>query len=121
MKTRYVITASCFDKKGRLISTGQNDYKKSSTFMKRWAELAGEPYKIYWHSECRAIYRALKQGKDIHSIVVTRYDSKGNFRNAKPCKTCMACIRFFNIPFIYFSTEEGIIEWNLNLNHARIT
>lgn len=108
MKTRYTINASCFDRKGRLISTGQNNYSKSSTFMKRWASLAGEPHKIFWHAECLAIYRALKQSKDIHSLVVTRYNAKGEPRNAKPCKVCMEAVKFFNIPKVYYSTETGM-------------
>lgn len=110
MKTRYVINASCFDKKGRLISVGVNNYKKSSTFMKRFAELAGEPYKIYWHAECLAIYRGLKQTKDIHSLVVTRFDSCGNLKNSRPCKTCTTVIEFFKIPNVYYSTEEGMVK-----------
>lgn len=108
MKTRYVITASCFDRKGRLISTANNDYKKSSTFMKKFADLANEPYKVYWHAECHSIYKAVKQSKDIHSLVVTRFDSKGNFRNAKPCNVCMQAIKFYDIPEVYYSTEEGM-------------
>lgn len=107
-KKRYVITASTFDRKGNLLSTATNDYNKSSTFMAKFAKLAGEPYRIFWHAEALAVYRALKKKQKIDSLVITRYDSEGNPKNSKPCKVCSKIIEFFEIPNVYYSTEEGM-------------
>ena len=108
MKKRYVIQASCFDRKGNLLSTAINDYNKSSPFMAKFAKLAGEPEKVYWHAEALAIYRALKKNKKIDSLVVVRYCSEGKLKNAKPCNVCEYVLKFFEISNVYYSTEEGM-------------
>ena len=113
MKKRYVIQASCFDRKGNLLSTAINDYNKSSPFMAKFAKLAGEPEKVYWHAECLAIYRALKKNKKIDSLVIVRYDSKGCLKNSKPCKVCEYVCKFFGVQKVLYSTEQGMLQLNL--------
>lgn len=108
MKKRYVIQASCFDRKGNLLSTAVNDYNKSSPFMAKFAKLAGEPEKVYWHAEALAIYRALKKKQKIDTVVVLRYDSLGHMKNARPCNVCSYICKFFDIPNVIYSSEEGM-------------
>ncbi len=110
MSRKYVITASCFDKRGRVLASATNSYKDSSAFMRYWAVKTGYPYKVYNHAECRAIELSLKTGKVIDKILIMRYDSKGNLKNAKPCEICMACITDLKIKHVLYSTEDGVVE-----------
>ena len=42
---RYIILAKAYDKKGNLLSIGENSYRKSNPIMKYFAEQAGLPAK----------------------------------------------------------------------------
>jgi len=107
-KKRYVITASTFCKRGRVISTANNSYTDSSKFMRYHAVLANEPYKKYNHAECRAIELALKQNKVPHKLVIIRYNSEGELADAKPCKTCQLAIKLAGIKNVVYSTSSGM-------------
>lgn len=109
-KKRYVITASTFDKRGRVISSANNSYSDSSKFMRYHAMLAQEPYKVFNHAECRAIELALKQKKVPHKLVILRYNSSGEMADAKPCKTCQLAIRLAGIKKVVYSTSNGMKE-----------
>lgn len=109
MKTRYVITASCFDKKGRLISVGNNSYNKSHRIQAMYAMKAGEPLKINLHGEIQALINA--KGKDVHTLLVQRFDSKGNPRLAKPCKVCELAIRDYGVKKVIYTTDQGKEEY----------
>lgn len=106
-KKRYCISASAFDRKGRLICTRNNSYTKSHPLQKHFAKLAGEPFKEYLHSELACLIAA--RDVKVHRLVVVRYDYYGNFKMAMPCKTCREAIRAFGVGEIYYSTENGII------------
>lgn len=110
-KKRYIITCTAFDKSGRVISVANNSYTDSSRLMRRFARIAGEPWKASNHAEIACINKAMKQGKIVHSLVVTRFDSFGNMKNAKPCKTCNTAIDYFKIKNVYYSTEDkGMVK-----------
>jgi tRNA(Arg) A34 adenosine deaminase TadA len=110
MSRKYVITATCFDKRGRVLASATNSYKDSSAFMRYWAVKTGYPYKVYNHAELACLQKALKLGKQIDKILVMRYDSQGNLKNAKPCEICMACITDLKIKHVLYSTEDGVVE-----------
>jgi deoxycytidylate deaminase len=105
MKTRYVITASCFDKKGRLISTGQNSYSRSHPLMKHFSTIAGQPYREKIHAELAALIRS--KGKEVHTVLVQRFDANGNPKLAMPCKVCMLAIKAFGVKRIIYTTDSG--------------
>lgn len=109
-RRRYEITATCFDKRGRVLATGVNNYQKSHPLMKHFAVLAGEsPAKHYQHAEFVACLAA--RGKDIDSILVQRYDADGKTKLAKPCPTCQGMLRAFGVKVVKFTTEKGIGEY----------
>jgi len=108
MKSRYRITATCFDRKGRKISIGENSYKRSHPTQKFFAERAGEPYKECLHAEIHALIRAGK--KEVDTLVVMRFNAHGKFANAKPCKTCEEAIKFYKVKKVIYSTNEGMKE-----------
>jgi deoxycytidylate deaminase len=106
MKKRYCITSSAYDRKGNLIASRTNSYFKSHPLQKHFASLAGEPYKETLHSEIATLIAC--RYKKIDKLVVMRYDSFGNLRNAMPCKTCQAAIKAFGVEMVMYSTEEGM-------------
>lgn len=101
MKIRPIITARCFDRKGRLLSIATNSYSKTHPLQSYFASKVGQPAKIYLHAEIHAILKA--GGKEIHRIEISRYSKAGNQLLAKPCPVCMEAIRAYGIKEIVFT------------------
>jgi len=99
VKTRQALTAIIYDRKGNVISIGQNSYVKTHPMQEKHAKIAGEAYKIYLHAEVHAIVKC-KDLKKAHRILVSRWDADGNPANAKPCKVCQSAIRAAGIKVI---------------------
>ncbi len=95
MKKRFLILAKTYDKKGRMLSSAYNSYKRSHPLQQYFAEKVGKPECIYLHAEILAILRA--KGKQIHTITIERYSSEGVPLNASPCIICREAIKAFNI------------------------
>ena len=98
---RHVISAIIWDRKGRVLSIGQNNYFKSHPMQAHHGALCGEPYKIFLHAEIHAITRCSDINK-AHRIMVFRYNAKGQPALAKPCQICMSAIA---------ATPIKVIEW----------
>jgi len=97
--SKHALTAILYDKKGRVLSVGQNNYVKSHPLMAKHAEEVGQPYKIYLHAEVHAILKC-KDLTKVHRIFVARYGRQGESLNAKPCPICMSAIREAGIKII---------------------
>ena len=109
-RKRYTIFSTTFDKRGRVIATGTNDYFRSHPLMKFHAELVGESSEKIWkHSELEALLQS--KSKEVHSILVQRFDSEGRPKIAKPCKTCQSIIKSYGVKIVRYTTEEGIEEY----------
>lgn len=106
MKKKHAITAIIYDKRGRVLSVGQNSYVKSHTVMARHANKVGLPEKIYLHAEASSIIKC-RNLKKAYKITVFRYNSQGLPVNAKPCPICMQIIKEVNIKKIEWTTEGG--------------
>ena len=105
MKTRPLLTAKCFDKKGRLLSTATNSYSKTHPLQAYFAERVGHRAKIYLHAEIAAIIKA--GDKQIHKIIITRYSPRTHKAlNAKPCPICAEAIKAYGIKFVSYTTGE---------------
>lgn len=98
---KYKVIASCYDKRGRLISKGINSYEHTHPIQASLATKLGFPQKIFLHAEILAIIRA--KGRLIHKIKIERYDSKGNPKLAKPCEICAYAIKEASIKMIEFT------------------
>jgi deoxycytidylate deaminase len=98
MSTEQFITAFVYDKRGRLLSTGQNSYVKTHPLMAKTAEKVGEPHKIYLHAEVAALLKC--DWNKAHRILVTRYGRNGQPLLAKPCKVCHQVIAMTNIKIV---------------------
>lgn len=93
-KKRFEITAFAYDKRGRLLSMGRNSYIKTHRLQAELAREAGRPEAIYIHAELDALLRARKQ---VHKLVVVRYNKDGSPGNAKPCEICQMAIKRFGV------------------------
>lgn len=103
-KKKYTIKATTYDKKGRAISVGYNNYTKTHPLQNHFAKLAKEPKKQFLHAEIAAILKA--KDKPIHKIKIERYDAYGNPRDAKPCPVCELAIKTFNIKFVEYTISS---------------
>ncbi len=103
MRKKYDIYARVYDKKGRLLSSAQNNYKKSHPLMLYFAKKLGMEEKIYLHAEVLALIRA-GEGNG-HKIVVERYHQDGTPALAKPCPICAEAIKAFGIKEIQYTQD----------------
>jgi deoxycytidylate deaminase len=95
------IVAYCYDKKGRLISTGVNSYNKTHPLQAHFAALANLDKKIYLHAEIDALLKA--KGKVVHSIKVMRFNNKGKEMLAAPCPICQLAIKSFGVKSVTYT------------------
>ena len=51
------------------------------------------------------------KSKEVHSILVQRFDSEGRPKIAKPCRTCQSIIKSYGVKIVRYTTEEGIEEY----------
>lgn len=79
------ITATCFDARGRILSTAKNNYKKSHPLQASFAKLANQPERIFLHAEIAALLKA--GDKEVHTIVTTKH----------PCPVCALAIQSFGV------------------------
>lgn len=101
-RKKHRIIAKCYDKRGRLISKGENSYVQTHPVQAHWARLVGQPERVYLHAEIKAIISA--RGKAIHKIKIERYDSRGNEAPSCPCPVCFAAIHHAGIKVVEFFT-----------------
>jgi tRNA(Arg) A34 adenosine deaminase TadA len=88
---KHSLTAIIYDKKGKVLSVGQNSYIKTHPLMARYASKVGEPARIYLHAEIHAITKC-KDLKRAYSIFVSRYNKQGQPVNAQPCRICQEAL-----------------------------
>ena len=100
-RKRYTVTAKCFDKRGRLISVGENSYRKTHPVQASLAKSVGLPEKCFLHAEVLALLRA--GDKKVHRIRVERFDADGNPANAEPCPVCKQAIRQWGVAYTEYT------------------
>lgn len=102
MTKRQHITAIITDKRGRVLSIGNNNYFKSHPLQALHGAKCGEPFKIVLHAEIAAIVRCKDLSK-AHKISVYRYSAAGEPLIAKPCKICQSAIDATGIKVVEFT------------------
>ena len=100
-ETRQQITATIYDKRGRILSSGKNSYVKTHPYQSRLAKEVGSPEKEFLHAEIAALIRC--RGK-AHKIKIVRVDNDGKLKLAKPCPICELAIMRAKIKYIEYST-----------------
>lgn len=101
-RQRQNITAYLYDKKGKLLSIGKNNYIKTHPYQAFHAKKVGLDKKIFIHAEIDAINRCRDISK-AHKLVVVRSMKDGTYGNAKPCPICMSAINLTPIKIIEHS------------------
>lgn len=96
---KHTLTAIIYDKRGRVLSIGQNNYVKTHPVQKKYAESVGEPYKEFLHAEVSAIIKCKDLSK-AHKISIFRYNKDGKPSLAKPCCICMTAIEAAGIKHV---------------------
>jgi tRNA(Arg) A34 adenosine deaminase TadA len=96
-KTRHILTAYCYDKRGRLISKATNNYDKTHPLMAMFAKKVSHSHKIYLHAEVAALIKAGERSDQIHKIRVERYGKRGTLLPSMPCPICMEALRTFGV------------------------
>ncbi|MCK9530458.1 MAG: hypothetical protein M0R77_07845 [Gammaproteobacteria bacterium] len=102
---KHALKAVIYDKRGRVLSVGENSYTKTHRVQAEYAERAGTPHKIYLHAEAAAILKCRDLSK-AHRIFVSRTNKRGDFLLAKPCPACELMIKESGIKVVEWSVGE---------------
>ena len=94
-----MITAIIYDKRGKVLSVGKNNYTKTHPMQARYANMHGEECKIYLHAEIDAIIKC-RNIKKAHKISVFRLLKNGMYGCSAPCKICMSALAHTPIKII---------------------
>ena len=105
--TKHFLIARAYDKRGRLLAEASNSYKKTHPLQSHFANLVGLPQKIYLHAEIACLIRS--GSAKIHTLHVSRYNKRGDLRNAMPCPVCMAAIKAYGVRRVLYSKNNGDI------------
>lgn len=97
--SHHQVTALIYDRKGRVLSVGQNSYIKTHPLQAKHAKKTGMPEKMFLHAEVHAITRCRDLSK-AHKIFVSRYNKNGEPVLAKPCPVCISAIRASGIKYV---------------------
>jgi tRNA(Arg) A34 adenosine deaminase TadA len=103
MSKKQSLKAIIYDKKGRVLSIGQNSYTKTHPLQAYHAYKEGMPERIYLHAEIDAIVKCPDITK-ASKILVIRKDTYGKPMNAQPCKVCMSALKTLNLKEIKWTT-----------------
>lgn len=90
--SHHQVTAIIMDRRGKVLSIGQNSYIKTHPMQARHAHKTGNPEKQFLHAEIHAITKCKNLHK-AHKIFITRYNKQGEPVLAKPCPVCMSAIQ----------------------------
>lgn len=100
MSIKQSITATIYDKKGRVLAIGKNSYIKSHPRQAELANRVGEPHKYFLHAEISSLVRC--RGTP-YKIKIERFDKKGNPKLAKPCPICELAITEAGIKYVEYT------------------
>ena len=92
MSIKHALTAIIYDKRGRVLSIGQNSYVKTHPLQAYHAKLTGKEKAVFLHAEIHAITRCANLER-AHKISIFRYDRGGKPVKAAPCKICLSAIK----------------------------
>jgi tRNA(Arg) A34 adenosine deaminase TadA len=100
--SKHKLTAIIYDRRGRVLSIGQNNYLKSHPYQASLAKQVRLPEKIYLHAEINAIIKCPDLSR-AYRIFISRFDQLGNARLAKPCPVCDEAIRLSGIKYVEYT------------------
>jgi len=99
--------------KGKIVSYGFNQYRTS--WMQR--KFKKNDLSLFLHAEVDAIKNALKvadantvKNSTLYVVRSRKIAGKHVFGEAKPCRGCESCIKWFDMKRVYYSTDENTYE-----------
>ena len=98
---KQTITATIYDKRGRLVAKATNSYCKTHPLQAKYANQCGEPYKLWQHAEIAALVKSKGKG---YKIVIERYNASGKPMLAAPCPICQRAIAASDIKLVEYTT-----------------
>jgi len=99
--SRHIVRATCYDRKGRVISTAVNNYRRTHPIQKHFAQLSGFPEREYLHAEIAALLRC--RSVRPYKIFVERYYKDGKPAIAKPCPICSLACKSWGVSVISYT------------------
>ncbi len=105
MTKKQDITAILYDKRGRVLSIGQNSYVRTHPLQGYHAKKVGLPDKTFIHAEVAAIVKCKDLSK-AYRIKVFRFNNKGEEMLAKPCCICASAIANTPIKVVEYTTSK---------------
>lgn len=103
-RNKQRVAAVVTDKRGRILSIGQNSYTKTHPLQAHYAEKVNDPLAICLHAEISALsLLSDNEKKKAHKIFVARVMKDGSTGLAAPCPICQAAIKDFNIKSVEYT------------------
>lgn len=102
MSRQQTLTAVIYDRKGRVLSVGQNSYVKTHPLQAEHATKVGLPERIFLHAEIHAIVRC-RNLEHAHRIFISRWNESGKSSLAKPCPICDSAIKAAGIKIVEYT------------------
>lgn len=106
-KRKQTLTAIIYDRRGRVISVGQNNYLKSHPKMLELCQKTEQnQHRIYLHAEVAAIVKAAKKREQPHHIHIMRFNKDGKPMLAAPCPMCQLAIKMAGIKIVTYTKND---------------
>lgn len=102
MRKQFRLKATIFDKKGRVISIGENSYLKTHPMQRSFGIKTGNPKAVFIHAEIAALVK-LKDWAKAYRIMIERYDENGHPKLAKPCAACSLALEKAGIKVVEYT------------------
>lgn len=104
IRGRQRICAIIVDKRGKVLSVGQNSYTKTHTIQAHYAKQSGNECAQYLHAEIASLINLSYTDKQkAHKIYIARALKTGKIGLAAPCPACSMAISDTNIKSIEYT------------------
>ena len=101
MSRKFVLTATCYNKRGQKIAKATNSYTRTHPIQDHFAQLCGMKERPYLHAEIAALLKC--KGVVPYSIHVERYKKDGSPALAAPCPICAKAIKAWGVKHTTFT------------------
>jgi len=101
---QHKVAAAVYNEKGRLLSTGVNQPKKSHPLQAKYAKKAGAEKRIFLHAEVASLVRCREEP---HTLHVVRVGPKEYPKPSCPCPVCQVAALEAGIKeVVYFNGDH---------------